>query len=445
MNARQAARLLLPFSGSALALGLLLPAELWAGDYYHPVPFLATVKLGGEGATPVDTVYGKEYSHNDPGKVLVGGGDPNLVSIDDHDEFGVADPLQVVSWDYREGRIPPGNSGSVNAFDFGSVSAFNYPDGQIDALANSGDFLFRQVLRNESTLLFSVTGDSFGGAPKGRVHYEDPVGLGAVWAEPELPLGPGAGVNHHRVAELDALEVWGPEPPEHDLLVGPPKVVIEGYIGGFGFGPNTADSNRFSIDNDALNGGVSVWAYDITTAAITPWIPHSEIVTAVEKLFLPAGFRFDDLTRDQIDVDATMAYDIGGDPAIPGAFPGYNVGDELLFSIDPLVTPRLIDPSGAPAPYVGPPIHGGEIIHLAKIAAGVGPATVSASFLFHGGHLWDSIFNPALAFGYDSPDVDALESVGTLTGTFEIPTIPEPSSLLLCAFVAPLLALRRSR
>ncbi len=462
MNASQVDRRWRWAVAGALVFGMHGAAAVQADDYYNPVPFLPTVKLGGFEATPADTVYGKEYSHNNPFR-LSPGEDSDVVSIGDHRDDGTLDFLQVVSWDGREGRIG-GNSGSVDSFDYGSVSAFQYPDGQVDALANSGDFLFRQVIRNESTLLFSVTGDSSAGTPKAHVHYEDPAGGHAIWAAIEaLPVdfGPGPGVNHHLVNDLDALEVWGPEPPKHDVdPPGPPRVVIEGYIGGFP-GPNTGDSNRFSIDNDALNGGVSVWAYDITTAAIMPWIPHSEIVTAVEKLFLSpygAGLEFDAATRHLIDVDATMARDIDGPPAIsvgPGGVPGppgYSVGDELLFSIDPIRTLGVtaIDPaSGLRVPIPTPAglaIDGGEIMHLVKTGFGFGPATMAVSYLFHGGHLWDTGFPVAAWFGYDSEDIDALESVGTLTGDVEI-TTPEPGTLVLCALALPLVAagLRRRR
>ncbi len=236
----------------------------------------------------------------------------------------VSDPLQVVSWDGGPGPIG-GNSGSVDAFDYG-VRGFNYPEGQIDALANRNDFLLHQIVRNEATLLFSVTADidkssvlptagsgsSTGIIAKAHVHFEDPMGPDALspldtWAVIEAPpAGPGTGpgVNHHVVEDLDALEVWGPEPPSHSRPDDPPKVV-EGYLGGFP-GPNTADADRFSLDVDAASG-ISIWAYDISSTAITPYILHGEIVAAVEELFLGPELMFDDETRRHIDVDGTMA------------------------------------------------------------------------------------------------------------------------------------------
>lgn len=417
----------------------LMVSVAQAGDYYTSVPYLATVKIGAdsEGATPVGVVYGKEYVHTDWLSVYLAGGDPNLTNIDNHDAFGVPDPLQVVSWDGLPGPIG-GNSGSDDSFDYG-VPGFNYPEGQVDGLANHGDFLFKEVISNLSTLLFSVTGDISaasvlpppGGAgpiiiPKAHVHFEDPAGPDAlspldIWAGFEAPpVGPGAGpgVNHHTVWDMGDLEVWGPEPPSHSGSVSP---VTEGYVGT----TNTADADRFSLDMDSASG-VSVWAYDITTKFVAPFVPHADIVAAVEELFLGPGLRFDDASRRAIDVDALMVRDLGS--TSPTA-PLWGPGDELLFSIDPVSGGTILDASGAvvgPAPL----IDGGEIMHLVKTSFGVGPGTLVNSFLSHGGHLWDTAFPVAATFGYYFEDVDALESVGTLTGNTDIPT-PEPASLML--------------
>ena len=425
-----------------LLLGVVCHGEkILAGDYYTSVPFLPTVSIGvdSEGATPSDRAYGKEYSHTDWFTVYHSLGDPNVVNVEDHDAFAGADPLQMVSWDGIPGPIG-GNSGSVDAFDYG-VPGFNFPEGQVDAAANRSDFLFKQVTRNEATLLFSVTGDldassvlppagtgsSAGIVAKAHVHFEDPKGPDAmspldIWAGIEAPpAGPGGGpgVNHHVVEDLDALEVWGPEPPSHTDRLTP---VIEGYVGS----ANTADADRFSLDLDAASG-VSVWAYDIPSKFVSPYIPHAEIVAAVEELFLGPGFRFDDETRRSIDVDATMVRDLGEmPPGTAGAL--WDPGDELLFSIDPLMGATAIDPTGAIFP--APLIDGGEIMHLVKTAPGLGPGTFAISFLSHGGHLWDTAFPVAATFGYLFEDVDALEAVGTLTGDMDIPT-PEPTSLVL--------------
>ncbi|MCA9235491.1 MAG: PEP-CTERM sorting domain-containing protein [Planctomycetales bacterium] len=396
----------------AAALGLAAAAA-HAGDYYTTVPHLATVKIGtdGTGATPVETVFGKEYSHTN----WTIAPDPTIDNNSDHDAFGVPIPLQVVSWDGIPDPRGAGNSGSTNGFNYG-VPGFNYREGQVDALANHQDFLFRQITRNEATLLFSLTSDSAGAAvggivPKAHVHWEAPVGTDGIWAPIETPAGPGAGVNHHTpVFDVDALEVWGPEPPTHNNADDPGD---HGYVGGV----NTADADRFSLDGDALSG-VSVWDYDITTKSVTVWISHATIVDAVEDLFLGVGLDYPVDIRDRIDVDATMAHDVG----VVGR---WDDGDELLFSIDP-ITPAGID--------------GGEIMHLVNVGG-----TGVNSFLVHGGHKWDTAFDVAGTFGYAFEDIDALEAVGTLDGGGGDVNTPEPTTVALILLGLPLAAAWRRR
>jgi hypothetical protein len=135
-----------------IVIAILFAAPAQARDYYNKVPPLGSVTVGatGTGATPANTVPGKEYSHHDWLTIQIAGGNPNVVSIADHDAFGTVDPLQVVSWDGIApiARIP--NSGSDNAFDYG-VPGFNFPTGQVDALANQRDALFPQVVANQAS------------------------------------------------------------------------------------------------------------------------------------------------------------------------------------------------------------------------------------------------------------------------------------------------------
>jgi hypothetical protein len=440
-------------SGAAFLLPVLCAMTMLVGfaqghDYYTTVPTLPTVKIGSgaEGATPASTVMGKEYSHTNWLEVYQGGGDPNLVNVDDHDASAAADPLQVVSWDGIAGRIG-GNSGSVDAFDYG-VPGFEYAYGQVDAIANSGDYLFSEVIANQATLLFSVTADIdqvsvLDGTivEKAHVRFEDPFGPdaqspGDIWAPFEAPpinVGPGPGVNHHLVMDVDALEVWGPEPPSHDILVAP-CTVTEGYLPS---GQPTADANRFSLDNDSVSG-VSVWAYNGPANAVTSYISHAQIVEAVEFLFLGTDeLRFEDAMREAIDVDGTMVHDVN---VAEDGSTVWDVGDALLFTIDPADAVenewQVLNSEGNPA-GIAPMIDGGEIMVLKKIASGEGLGTFDISFLSHGGHLWNTAFNVKDTFGYYYEDVDALEAVGTLTGeiTMAVSTqVPEPSTLLLMVF-----------
>ncbi|MCX6597148.1 MAG: PEP-CTERM sorting domain-containing protein [Acidobacteria bacterium] len=101
----------------------------------------------------------------------------------------------------------------------------------------------------------------------------------------------------------------------------------------------------------------------------------------------------------QFDLDALMAY-----------------GDQIVFSIRP-----VSDPTGVS-------FDGGEIWHWDGKAA-------SASFLNHGGHLWDTAFDVMGTFGVNSENVASIEAV------------PEPASMALVVGSLGLLAaaIRRRR
>jgi hypothetical protein len=150
-------------------------------------------------------------------------------------------------------------------------------------------------------------------------------------------------------------------------------------------------------------------------------------------LFLGPGKRFDNTTRRLIDVDGTIAHDVGIESPIAPAL--WNPGDELAFTIDPIADGMVLDAITGAVLGAAPPIDGGEIMHLVKTAPGVGPGTFAICFLSHGGHLWDTAFDVRGTFGYFYEDVDALEVAGTLTGDTDIPT-PEPASMLLLVFGA---------
>lgn len=81
-------------------------------------------------------------------------------------------------------------------------------------------------------------------------------------------------------------------------------------------------------------------------------------------------------------------------------------GEEILFSIAPIA--GVFD--------------GGEIWTWNKAVGG------AASFLDHGGHLWDTDFEVMLTFGTASENVDALEAVDGICPPNVPCQVPEPNS-----------------
>ena len=198
------------------------------------------------------------------------------------------------------------------------------------------------MTNNQSALLFSVQG-------YGNIYYEDIYGGYGTWATPPT-------IDQDGVSDVDGLEVWGPE--------------------------GSDDANRYSLYGDpsvGVLGRTSVWAYNPPS---TPYISAAQIAAAIGHEEL----------ESEIDLDAMMIYDIGGDDT-------FGAGDSIMFSI---------------APVGG--FDGGEI-WVWTFGAG-------ASFLNHGGHLWDTAFDVKSTFGLTgnyAENVNALEAVSY---------IPEPISMI---------------
>ena len=272
------------------------------------------------------------------------------------------DPEQVIAWD--------GAGGIMDTFDYSGsrIAEGDSEDRQVDALANLGDALYQAVTSNLSALLFSVQG-------YGNIYYEDIYGGYGTWATPPV-------IDQDGVSDVDGLEVWGPE--------------------------GSDDANRYSLIGDpapAVGASrISVWAYNPPSA---PYITAAQIAAAIVHEEL----------ESEIDLDAMMIYDIGGDDT-------FGLGDSIMFSI-------------APISYVGGAFDGGEI--WVWTSGGL------ASFLNHGGHLWDTAFDVKGTFGLTgnyAENVNALEAVSY---------IPEPVSLIffgtgivgVAGFVARRRTLRR--
>lgn len=378
--------------GTSLALGcsaLGLIACVGVGtESYATIPYAGAggpFPGFGPGIGAPTLVGGKEYSHDFDSSTIGAGavGPPPF------------DPQQIVAWD--------GIGGTIDVTDYTGTRPTWTPDDQMDAIANHRDFAYHEVKSEIAHLIFSIDDMSYaypgglGGAPAlvpvpsagpiftpvgpiggaGEISYELGTSFGAVpstvgtWATQAMINGMPL------PDDIDGTEVWGPEPP-------------------------LADADKYSLDMDIFSG-TSVW-----NGSGTPYIPHATIAGAVISLLGP------DVDPDLINIDALMVQDVAGDPdrfdGDPAGAGGF--GDEIIFSIRQIPSPG--DPSGYYAT-------GSELFVL--------PAFGPASFLSHGGHLWDKGY-ALFAFNVSGPqnphvlDVNAIEAVGEFS-------TPEPASLAL--------------
>jgi MYXO-CTERM domain-containing protein len=373
------------WGAGCMTLGLLGASPAAATVmYFNPGPFTTPV-AGNELPSPL-VVPGKEFS--------------DLADRNAADP-SVADPEQVLAWDGNPGN-PGGGAGIRDSNDYSGTrtNEGDTVDRDIDALANSRDFLFDDIWANNANLVFSIGsnttattsgslttngGLTVGGS--GDISSENSAGATGIWAS-----GPTHIESMTPPTDVDGLEIWGPEPDAITL----------------------GDTDRYSHDNDAATG-TSVWYFNGTESV--PYISHDEIVSAVVGLLGINSAPSPAL----IDLDALMVDD--GDTV--GDFDN---SDQIIFSIGQIADAS--DPDGFYAT-------GGVLI----LFGWVGGNPPTASFLIHGGHTWDHTW--ALANLADSTtgtpfDVNAIEAV---SGDPEFPPVPEPGGLALLALAA--LALRR--
>lgn len=291
------------------------------GPFVHPGP--------GHGIPSRIQVPGKEYS-----------------DYLDKNHLGVPNPEQTLLWD--------GVGGTANGFNYGG-------SGQVDALANINDALFKELIQNRAALLFSTGQTGIGG---GNTLWDDhvlvePISGGVkIWATP-------AQIDANGVTDVDGLEVWGPE--------------------------EIPDANVYSLRGDP--GGNSVLFYNSGTGISTPLVTTAQILGAVSPLFPSLT-----LSLSDIDVDG-LVYQ--------------NSINRLVFSLAPTGL-ALNDPTLN--------LDGGEIFDWVI-------GTPSASFLNHGGHLWDTVFDVR---GYISANIggNANEISENIDALEVVATTPEPASPL---------------
>ncbi|MCO6045624.1 PEP-CTERM sorting domain-containing protein [Aeoliella sp. ICT_H6.2] len=397
-------------AAAAVVLGSALPA--WATIPYSSAG--GAYPGFGPGVIDDDLVGGKEYSHDRDSTTIGAVGSPPPF-----------DAEQVIAWD--------GKGGTVDVTDFSGTRPAYPKDDDIDALANHGDFAYREVKNERAHLLFSLddtynlvslgggfapmslpagasspypgpgvvtlgNGNTAGGA--GEVSFElgliggNPPDTQGVWAmQTEVNGMPGPD-------DIDGLEVWGPEPPN-------------------------ADANKYSLQDDIFSLSAGAAATSVWNASGTPYIPQSMIISAVTSL-LP-GPRPDADLQELVNLDALMVHDAFG---VPDRFDdGPNgPGDEIIFSIRQIPNPA--DPDGFYAT-------GSELFVL--------NASAAPTFLSHGGHKWDhgyslSTFGGTLVDGQQvfAYDINAIEAVGEFA-------VPEPKTYVLLSTALVGLAFLRWR
>ena len=358
---------------AVLVVVLLVQSRANATIPYAPAgPFVGPVT--GPGFQAPATVPGKEHSHD--------------LDFSTAGLGGLVDPQQIIAWD--------GTGGAADTVDFSMTRPTWQPDQEIDATANTVDTLFDDTVFDQSNLIFShddltttYVGGVGAGAPAltpvpsggpvtvsngsvlggaGDVSIETsgffgPIGFQGLWAPQGLVNGMPL------PADVDGLEVWGPEPQ------GPGNPVV-------------GDTDKYSLDTDTPSG-TAIW-----NAAGTPYLSQAAIAAAVTALLGPVpgtaiDFRSGTQGEEAINLDALMVSDILDSPDdfdIDGNFNPQVVdqsgiplfpdrGDSIIFSIRQIIDPA--DPDGYYAT-------GSELFVLDSF--------IGASFLTHGGHLWDHAY-----------------------------------------------------
>lgn len=392
---------------------------------YTPIalPPGATPGLGPGLISPKET-FGKEYSH-DIDHTTAGLG-------------GTSDPEQIIAWD--------GIGGTKDGLDYSGTRPTFDAESQVDAAANHMDALFTPLLTDRAHLIFSHDnrisvysggppgpaggggfspmglpaagpvhlsgGGIIGGA--GEISYE----LAGTYAPPSTQgvWATQAEVNGMPLPEdVDALEVWGPEPAD------------------------SADADKYSLQVDFMSGGAGgPPATSIWNLSGTPYISHSMIVSAVTSKLgpVPGGAVLPFPTfidgNDAINVDALMVFDTVGEDDSFDRSPDGAPGDQIIFSIQ-----QILDPSDPDGYYAT-----GSELFVMDASLGIG----GVSYLRHGGHVWDQdyalkslVVTPNLLDGaYGVLDINAIEAVGALV-------VPEPGSAVLASLCGASLALVRRR
>ena len=296
----------------------------------------------------------------------------------DVDQNAIPDPQQVL---YTEAW---GRNWPIDAFDYDDVVP--YVEGEVDALANGQDALFTKIADpsgRRANLLVSFEHDPVWTLAPGlgniAVYLENAARRGfPLWSH--LALDVFGIVLPDDSLELDAMEVWG--------------------------GP-VFDADYFSKIGDPDPGvgfKVSVFYFSPATGT-TPYVPHSDIVTAVTHPAMDenGGARYEG-DPYLVDLDGLMVWDAALDRE-------WNTGDTIIFSI-----------------RAAGNWDGGEIVVL--------PFGGPPRYLFHDGHFWNTVFPVAATFDLATPteEVDAIEAFPWYGGC-RTPTLTQWGLIILIALL----------
>ena len=385
-------RAMVPLSVSLMASMVLASSSLGL-SLGPPYQMIGPARLPQEGTgLPKPTqVFGKEFSHD---------GDFSVVG-----PTATPSPGQVIAWD--------GYGGVAEGLLLRPVGTTGGPY-ELDALANHADTLFNSLVNDRTHLIFSI--DSAAAPLAGGDFKFQVPSTGPLVTTSGLVLGGAAELSFERglisshpqrvgvwatrdeiiqgatFTNIDALELWGPDPQR----------VLPGETA-----EETGDSDKFSIKSDASllgpGGAYAIWNKGNRPA--TPgYLLHADLYEAVAPLLGWNDLDFPD--PEDIDVDALMVLNaIGTNPDL------FDEGDQVLVSLR-----QVVNPNG------GFYTTGSELILLTHTGA-----EITASFLFHNGHLWDKQF--ALDhLVYDHPEfgVPLLLDLNVL----EAASIPEPAAII---------------
>jgi len=236
--------------------------------------------------------------------------------------------------------------------------------GEVDALAATHDYLFDDLWNGVGIMTVSFRNEAATGTGSYRrgVYYEKESGeCLTFWVHKDLN-NPNEDGGTDFIEEVDALQSYGPPAFSHTAYFS-----LEGD-------PIRATRELYSNTSIFQSSTCGASGCGTNTSTQATFVERGEIWT---KLF-DLGFSG---TDGEVDLDALMI-----DEAEPADLE-WDTGDRIIFSI-----------------RAAGNFHGGEII---KYEHGQ-----SASFLSHGGHAWDTEFDPTAHCSYaGSKDVDGLEMI----------------------------------